>query len=889
MRRDDLADAAFACAGRIGLSAEDAWRLTGESIVTHIKLSKREKSKTSHRLSHQRKKAALSTEAERTEHIESVYGRRHFAYPTSYEFEEVFFRLALPYEIDQEQKGAVGDISLKSLQYRFIKHLIHSGIRGKSTALAAGLGTLLYRCTVAEIRQIYVDRAKSAYTSWNLAAVIKGEEEDDSELPKSDPTAPMRMAKNGMMRELLERFRHLTSPLLTADSLNDPSGFVEVLKSGKNAAAAALVERIISYDPHILDNFHAEPSQVQRLLVALNLVLENEQLSAEASFRKAVGNRKTPLVAPHQPKACLNRAAMEEALFGQIRPQFLAVQKIQEGREMRIKYLEHPERRMIAEAREFLGLLAPWGLACQSNALWSFVQSLRDVLGKTDPKGEAEADIHHAFVHPPCFEQLVEWFFTRRPEMLLPQFFHTSGSDVDEESVEGGGARSEMSNEFNSTPRMSDEERARLKDYIESELRHGGAATPQSLIVTVDGVEQEVVRLGSDSPGEKRYSFETGGSSELVQIWAPREDGRTLLAACLLREESETSRVNLKNGTIYFEVSYDGDYHITFTYLLKRPIWAGRKAASLGLSEFLFDRRTRYAMIGLITVAAIGTLFWLMRPDHSKVVTNTNIAATPSVPSASPAPITTQEVIVSATPPQSENSSVEDTSRTLTDAGIKLTADQKGNLSGQTIDSLPTQLRREVQAAWREGKLATPDLSALEGAEISVMGDRASDEPRFRLKSPIREVVRSQQPRFSWEALQGAESYSIIVSDADTYEVIETSGAVKTNYWKPKRALPRGRNYVWQVTALIKGNEVTMPTNGQHEAKFRVLDQSLNDELGLAESASPRSQLALGILYARAGLYRDARRELQSFVRANPNSERAARLLAIVNRKLAGK
>ena len=883
MGRGELRDAAYACAIRLGLTSEDALNLTAESLVTRARLSKGEKAKSSHRLSHQRKKAALTAGAERTEYIESTSGRRHFAYTPTYEFEQVFFRLSLAYEIAQEESRPAS-VPLRRLRYRFVKHLVHAGIRAKFAALAAGVGTLLYRCGVAEVRGIYVELAKSAYDSWDLTAVVEGEEDDDSDSPKGDPTAAMRVAKNGMVRELLERFRHLTSPLLNVASFHDPGGLVELLRFGRDEAAAVLAERITARDPHALEEWSSEPESLERLVAAINLTLEGEQLFSEGAFKRAVGKRREPLAAPLQPRACHNRAALEEAFPAQVRQQPLALQKVQEGREMRIEYLERPDGRMIADSLKFLGSLAPWGVDCRPNPLEFFVRTLREMLGKTaDPKGEAEADIHHAFVHPRCFAQLVESFLARKPEALLPRFLIASaggvGDDAGEDGTEGG-----ISDEFDSPPRMTEEQRSRLKDDVATELGRGDRAAPESLVVTVDGVEQGLTRLGSDSEGEKRYSFETSGSSELVQVWAPREAGRTLMAACLLREESETSRVDLKNATVSFEISYDGDYRINVTHLLKSPAPTSEKAAGIPAPEPGFTLRPMHVGLAVLILATAVVVPLLIWRDGGPVVTiNTN--GMPS-PGTSPVVSTTPDVAVSNTPPQNENSQPGDRLRTLTDGEAEITADQSGNLSGPPIDALPDQLRRQIQAAWREGRLATPDLTGLEGAEIKTMGP-GSDELRFRLRSPVRQVVRSQRPRFTWDALSEAESYAVTVSDADTYEVVDPGEPVKTTYWRPKRPLPRGRNYVWEVKALVKGQEVTMPTLGQHEAKFRVLDSSLEEELRRAEGASPRSRLALGVLYARAGLYSDARRELQAFASANPNSKTAAKLLGAVNRRLA--
>jgi hypothetical protein len=81
------------------------------------------------------------------------------------------------------------------------------------------------------------------------------------------------------------------------------------------------------------------------------------------------------------------------------------------------------------------------------------------------------------------------------------------------------------------------------------------------------------------------------------------------------------------------------------------------------------------------------------------------------------------------------------------------------------------------------------------------------------------------------------------------------------------------------VKALKDGQEITSPRPPAPQAKFRVLDQTKANELENARRAHPSSHLTLGLLYADAGLLREAEQEFRQLQKANPNSELARNLL----------
>lgn len=385
------------------------------------------------------------------------------------------------------------------------------------------------------------------------------------------------------------------------------------------------------------------------------------------------------------------------------------------------------------------------------------------------------------------------------------------------------------------------------------------------LRITVDAKEVGEIRLNQGATiGIFHESIEA--TKELVQVWAEDGEGQLLLASCLLTPRNRQSSIQLSSGNLTFDVIYDGQYDLTVQYQLKQV----RSLHEL----FEFLNQNRKPILTTITAAAIVLLivvgflaFWSNRRPGPK---DERAVSSPSPNGLTPTPTSSNSV---------------ESLIALKDGETTLLVAKDGGVTGPSIEALPQKLREEVVASWKNESVRVPDLSDLEGAKIETMGDSQTDF-RFQLIAPVRQAVRSQSPVFRWTELKGTQEYLVTISDADTYEVVVDNQSVKSPPWTFTGKLRRGHNYVWQVTAVIDGKKVTMPTIGQREAKFRILPSALEDELKQAERSSPRSSVALGILYARVGLLAESRRELQAFAAANPQSATAAKLLGFVNQRL---
>lgn len=217
----------------------------------------------------------------------------------------------------------------------------------------------------------------------------------------------------------------------------------------------------------------------------------------------------------------------------------------------------------------------------------------------------------------------------------------------------------------------------------------------------------------------------------------------------------------------------------------------------------------------------------------------------------------------------------------FSDAAVKI--DAQGNIAG--LETLLPPYRQAVSAALGTGQVKTPlAISSLTGKAGVLMGG-AANGVAFPLLRPIGTAVSSVQPTFRWQALAGASSYRVTVTDAD-FNVIAQSPLVSSASsfltWTIGEALERGRVYVWTVTAIKDGKELISPVPPAPEARFKVLEKDRVDEVVAARKAHPDSHLVAGLAYAQAGLLDEAEREFQLLARANPASEVARKLLRSV-------
>ena len=285
--------------------------------------------------------------------------------------------------------------------------------------------------------------------------------------------------------------------------------------------------------------------------------------------------------------------------------------------------------------------------------------------------------------------------------------------------------------------------------------------------------------------------------------------------------------------------------------------WWNRTLASL---PAIFGRSPRVALGAAMTVLLLvmgGWLIWRVSqeqaPKEEKAIVLT--PAPPSQPAPAPVPVVAK----------------------LNDGDGQLTLDQEGKLSG--ADELPPAYQSLLKAALTSQQIAaSPELKGLARSPSSLMStDKQGDD--FVVIEPVGRVLMTDRPTFRWSRLDGATSYVVEVYDSK-FNLVATSPELTSQAWSATQSLLRGSVYSWQVKAIKDHHEIKSPRPPAPQAKFRILDQAKTNELTKAKQAYASSHLALGLLYAEAGLLNDAEREIRALQKANPDSEIASRLLS---------
>jgi hypothetical protein len=206
-------------------------------------------------------------------------------------------------------------------------------------------------------------------------------------------------------------------------------------------------------------------------------------------------------------------------------------------------------------------------------------------------------------------------------------------------------------------------------------------------------------------------------------------------------------------------------------------------------------------------------------------------------------------------------------------AGV-VALDQEGKLSG--ADNLPPAYQTLLKNALSSGRVErSSQLQGLTRQSSSLMGS-GGDGNGFRVVEPVGTVLLSDKPAFRWSALPDATGYVVEVYD-EAFNLVVSSPQLTALNWTT--TLPRGNTYSWQVKATTGGETVTSPRPPAPQAKFRIVDQAKANEIAKARRAYASSHLTLGLLYAEAGLLREAEQEFRLLQKANPNSELARSLL----------
>jgi len=270
------------------------------------------------------------------------------------------------------------------------------------------------------------------------------------------------------------------------------------------------------------------------------------------------------------------------------------------------------------------------------------------------------------------------------------------------------------------------------------------------------------------------------------------------------------------------------------------------------------------AALAVLLLTLVAWLVWRTPKEREPQIAVAPTPVSQPSPSSEPAPTQPQSTTVVAQ---------------LNDGGRVLTLDQEGKLSG--ADDLPLAYKSLVAKALSTQRIErSPELQGLTRPPSSLMSsDNQKDQ--FSVLEPAGSVLLTDKPAFRWSTLDGATSYVVEIYD-EQFNLVSSSPQLSNSSWTT--TLPRGKVYSWQVKAIKDGQEITSPRPPAPQAKFRVIDLAKANELARAKRAYGSSHLTLALLYADAGLLKEAEQELRLLRRTNPNSALVNKLLRQVQR-----
>ena len=263
------------------------------------------------------------------------------------------------------------------------------------------------------------------------------------------------------------------------------------------------------------------------------------------------------------------------------------------------------------------------------------------------------------------------------------------------------------------------------------------------------------------------------------------------------------------------------------------------------------------AALAVLLLAVVAWLVWRAPKDRQpEVVVVPTPVAQPS-PSSEPLPSQPEPAPVVAQ---------------VNDGGRVLTLDREGKLSG--ADDLPAAYQNLLSKTLSTQRIEkSSQLQGLTRRPSSLMSSDKQENPYVVLE-PVGTVLLSNKATFRWSHVDTPATYVVEVYDAQ-FKLVAKSPVLTTLSWTT--TLPRGKVYSWQVKATKDGQEHTFPRPPLPQAKFRIIDQAKANELAKAKRAYASSHLTLALLYADAGLLREAERELRLLRRTSP--ELASKLL----------
>ncbi|MBS1808819.1 MAG: hypothetical protein JST84_11550 [Acidobacteria bacterium] len=275
-----------------------------------------------------------------------------------------------------------------------------------------------------------------------------------------------------------------------------------------------------------------------------------------------------------------------------------------------------------------------------------------------------------------------------------------------------------------------------------------------------------------------------------------------------------------------------------------------------------------------VAVCVLATILIIL--NQGKRQTTSPIAlASPSATASviNPSPSTSPAASPSATGLVPEETVI----ASLRDHAGMIAITKTGNLEG--IPSVTGELRGDIVAALRTGKLKKPTILNDLAHDVDTVRGKPTDQAATRLLTPVGITVLSNRPLLHWQPVEKAIGYEVEIADGRGNEIARSERLpAATQRWQPPQALPRGTMYTWTVRAIREEPATTaLPLT----CRFRVLGTMEARELARLK-AQANSHLVLGMFYVRVGMLPEAQQEFKALAHQNPDSPLARKLLQTV-------
>jgi hypothetical protein len=265
-----------------------------------------------------------------------------------------------------------------------------------------------------------------------------------------------------------------------------------------------------------------------------------------------------------------------------------------------------------------------------------------------------------------------------------------------------------------------------------------------------------------------------------------------------------------------------------------------------------FTANTRILAFGslLIVVSLLGLFAFFNLPkqnDQAKVEPNINVAVPIQTPNVTPT-----DGVVTPTP---TNIKVE------TNVNKPLPTVKNVNVTATPTPS-PTITPQETELA----EIKLPNyLKDLRTKTDSLRGNSDGKTEQIAIISPNGKVIRETSPTLNFNKLEGIETYEVSIYNGSTLIKKEI---ISSNSWRVSVTLSKEKLYEWQVSAK-SGDK-----NYLGQGKFYIVSQVDENKIRRAKDSLQR-----GKAFAEAGLIDDARREFKQYLKQNPGSQSAKKLL----------